>query len=535
LADPYHLSMLINGVVAWNQWRQENKDLIPDLRAATLQQCDLRGYNFREADFSGADLSHTHFSDCTLYKAKVRHAWLTDVWFSDVNLDGATFSYSNLSNACFKTKLILKDTYFNKSNLSNVEFGGAHFSSCEFIGAIFNNTNLSYCTLWNCTLRQANFRNANLERSIFAMIDLSEVEGLEAAQFGYNSSLTIGIGTIIRSKGNISEAFLHGAGVPQAVIETLLPLIRSLDLSSKKEDPKTNWYPFLTSIPHEPIPSLANLPVVKKQAVAYQLQIIKATFNFYLACCHRIDELDPLLYEKALQTIDHTFVALMIDFEEGKIEERKIEHFIDGYNLTKVQKWIDEFFRLGDNLFSEESSAEELIQQAIAHFSATTTYLGMNTLKYREQSEEEIAAIQKYTDHAKRILAMLNRNREMGWEMARQADAILLHPQEKENIIDSSSQQVPTMLQSQQSSIPDNILGELPDWLEGILNEEDTQVPTMLLSQQSSTPGNNLGELPDWLGDILNEEDTQVLPKLDPQVLAEINTQVLPERDIREN
>ena len=43
MADQRHLDILMQGVEAWNQWREEHPKIQPDFRNADLQKADLRG------------------------------------------------------------------------------------------------------------------------------------------------------------------------------------------------------------------------------------------------------------------------------------------------------------------------------------------------------------------------------------------------------------------------------------------------------------------------------------------------------------
>lgn len=79
--------------------------------------------------------------------------------------------------------------------------------------------------LTGANLKWANLDKADLNRAIlgwtiFGDIDLSEVKGLETVKHWGPSE--IGINTLFNSKGQISEAFLRGAGVLEILI-TYLP------------------------------------------------------------------------------------------------------------------------------------------------------------------------------------------------------------------------------------------------------------------------------------------------------------------------
>lgn len=78
-------------------------------------------------------------------------------------------------------------------------------------------------------LSLANLTGANLKRAVLGStiltdIDLSQTKELESVRHPGPSPL--GIDTLYRSKGRIPDEFLRGAGVPENVIEHLLPIIR---------------------------------------------------------------------------------------------------------------------------------------------------------------------------------------------------------------------------------------------------------------------------------------------------------------------
>ncbi len=56
MANPKHLDKLKEGVEAWNAWRDENPDVMPDLVETNLSGADLTGANLSVADLTGAIL-----------------------------------------------------------------------------------------------------------------------------------------------------------------------------------------------------------------------------------------------------------------------------------------------------------------------------------------------------------------------------------------------------------------------------------------------------------------------------------------------
>jgi hypothetical protein len=70
------------GAAAWEKWRENNPELIPDLSEADLSGMDLRKANFRGANLSNADLRNADLRG-------------TDMYYSDlggVSVRGAKFS-----------------------------------------------------------------------------------------------------------------------------------------------------------------------------------------------------------------------------------------------------------------------------------------------------------------------------------------------------------------------------------------------------------------------------------------------------------
>ena len=74
----------------------------------------------------------------------------------------------------------------------------------------------------NTILDNADFSHAMMLLAVFAEVDLSKVRGLDTIE--HDGPSTIGIDTIYKSKGNLPEVFLKGAGVD----DTFITYVRSL-------------------------------------------------------------------------------------------------------------------------------------------------------------------------------------------------------------------------------------------------------------------------------------------------------------------
>jgi hypothetical protein len=200
MANEEHLAILKQGVKVWNRWREENPSILPDLSTAYISRVDLS-----EANLSGAKLFEANLSQTNLNLADLRGAHLDRADLSRANLSGADLSGTNLSEA---------NLY--RADLSSAKFDGLyiHFVSDDADGLF----HVGYFSLAGADLTET-----TLGYSVLADLDLSNVKGLETVR--HVGPLTIGIDTIYRSRGQIPEAFLRGAGVPENFIAYMVSLI----------------------------------------------------------------------------------------------------------------------------------------------------------------------------------------------------------------------------------------------------------------------------------------------------------------------
>ena len=86
MANPDHLEILKQGVEAWNQWREDNPGVFPD----------LSGTIFRHANLSGADLSDADLSRAVLSRADLNGANLNGALLIEANLFKANLRWADL-------------------------------------------------------------------------------------------------------------------------------------------------------------------------------------------------------------------------------------------------------------------------------------------------------------------------------------------------------------------------------------------------------------------------------------------------------
>jgi hypothetical protein len=162
VANKEHLARLKQGVEAWNQWRDENPDIRPDLTRANLIGATLIGVNLTAATVRRANFTRADLTDATLIGADLTRATLT----------GAT---------------------------------------------------LYETTLTRVILAEADLTEVNVESTKWADVDLRTVHGFETMI--HHTRSTLGIDTIYRSSGQVPDVFLRGVGVPEDFIPYIKSLV----------------------------------------------------------------------------------------------------------------------------------------------------------------------------------------------------------------------------------------------------------------------------------------------------------------------
>jgi hypothetical protein len=109
-------------------------------------------------------------------------------------------------------------TYYNLSgaNLNGANLMGSYLMGANLCRATLHGTRLNVTNLSEANLTEADFSDAFLSLTIFGNVDLQGVKGLERVK--HASSSILDIQTVYRSRGNIPETFLRGAGVPDSFI-----------------------------------------------------------------------------------------------------------------------------------------------------------------------------------------------------------------------------------------------------------------------------------------------------------------------------
>jgi Pentapeptide repeats (8 copies) len=178
MANQEHCAKLQQGSDAWNAWRKEHPDAVPDLSWAELQELDLSKTNLARAYLRGAQLDRTILRGAILWKADLAQAHLNAADLREANL--------------------------RKANLFEAELSGAQLQGANLTGTLLVDTKLQQADLTGCFVYGCSVWNVDLEGAIQsdlvlldahssyrewnpALVNQSalKVDDLEVAQFIY--------------------------------------------------------------------------------------------------------------------------------------------------------------------------------------------------------------------------------------------------------------------------------------------------------------------------------------------------------------
>jgi hypothetical protein len=172
MANPEHLEILKRGVEAWNEWRQNNPTIRPELSKAYLSSRALNEVDFSDANMERANLYEANLCRANLHRADLNRA----------DLRGAN----------------LRETDLRDTNLSSVDL---------------TSTNLSFAKL-----KGTDLSSAIISLTVFGYTDLSDAKGLETC--GHYAQSVLDHGTI-QISGKLPLRFYRGCGLPDVLIEYL--------------------------------------------------------------------------------------------------------------------------------------------------------------------------------------------------------------------------------------------------------------------------------------------------------------------------
>jgi TIR domain/Pentapeptide repeats (8 copies) len=197
VANKEHFEIVSAGRDAITGWRRDHPDGCFDLAGAAFYSATLDGADLSRANLKGANLGSADLSRANLKRANLGGARLNDADLRYAILNGAELKGAELDG-----------TDLSEANLSVANLSSAHLLHTRLIGTVLLGTN---------------FQDTRWRYCVVADVDLSTTKGLECARHEGPSS--VGLDTILRSRGNLPMAFLRDCGVPENILAYIPSLV----------------------------------------------------------------------------------------------------------------------------------------------------------------------------------------------------------------------------------------------------------------------------------------------------------------------
>ncbi len=296
MANEEHVKRILDaGVEGWNDWREKNPEIKPDLRSADLSNRDLTGINLADARLKGCNFSNTILSRARMSRAILKKAILTRAKLDDALLDEANLKYATLN----ESNLIAAN--LRKAMIYNASLGSANLSS-----ATLSYADLRYAKLKSAVLRDVNATHARFEYADFSHADLNN--------------------------GNFTSAYLRGANLETTVWEKVN--FRLADLrNTKRPAGRDEEYDGPLIREHAWYENLLTYVLGKKLAVLGDRAVGKSSFIHFLTHGSALKEYHPT---KSSVTHKTSFSANGISFYT-------ILSDISGNQEEAYNDWLESF------------------------------------------------------------------------------------------------------------------------------------------------------------------------------------------------
>lgn len=230
------LTILEQGVRAWNTWRTTHPTEIPDFSGngeehLQLTGACLNGINLRQVNFCGVNLGRTYLNEADFREAQLREANLSGAHLIEANfgasdLQGATLDHAYLMNANL-CDANASDANFNHAHLRGVNFSRANLARAQFHqtdlrGVELQAANLEGAYLTAVSLSQKRLQEGRFANADFSLADLSGVDlqgaDLHGANFRGASLKHANLRGAELSAADFHEADLTGADLHGAIL-----------------------------------------------------------------------------------------------------------------------------------------------------------------------------------------------------------------------------------------------------------------------------------------------------------------------------
>jgi uncharacterized protein YjbI with pentapeptide repeats len=155
------IKLLRENITEFNNFRQENPEILINLQNADLRGANMAGANLKDANLMNANLMNAKLENANLMNAKLEDANLMNAKLEDANLMNAKLEDANLMNAKLMNTNLMNANLRN-GKLMNANLNGAGLMNAKLEDAKLMNAKLMNAKLMNAKLMNANLRNGKL-------------------------------------------------------------------------------------------------------------------------------------------------------------------------------------------------------------------------------------------------------------------------------------------------------------------------------------------------------------------------------------
>ena len=217
MANEEHIKKLKSEIKQWNEWRNENPKLCPNLRSVNFVSeftneneiynlPRFEGYDFSNLDLNQASLRNGFYIDCCFDGSQILYADLVDAYFQSCSFKNVNMRATRIGSATFNN-CVFEDSDLSYCSAEGTSFSGSKLvntklENIRFVSNDFTETKLSGCFVYGISSWDLNLKNSVQENLIITKEDqpMITVDNIELAQFLYliinNSKLRNVIDTI---------------------------------------------------------------------------------------------------------------------------------------------------------------------------------------------------------------------------------------------------------------------------------------------------------------------------------------------------
>ncbi len=164
MGNTAHGKLAKQGGEAWNKWREENGETIPDISGEQLHRVDMKGADLSDVNMNETLLTKADFSGANFQNANAEEA---NLW--GANLEGANLTHANLKRAN------LRNSKLNGANLQDCNMVGAELLFGDLTGASLKSVDLTGAMFVHTDLTGADLSGANLQ-DILNWADIKSID-----------------------------------------------------------------------------------------------------------------------------------------------------------------------------------------------------------------------------------------------------------------------------------------------------------------------------------------------------------------------